>query len=119
MLREENYGGFSKFFNWAFAIGKDIIEKSVCGKEKGKEYVKRLIYDIRAEESPGRFLNKLSQRLGEYKTNTNIQAPVNMLPEIFQLRDKWSGDSFYYLKSAILTGLLNALSTGNKEAKEE
>jgi hypothetical protein len=108
---EENYSGFSKFFNWAFAIGKDIIEKSVCGKERGKDYVKRLIFDIRAEESPGRFLNKLSQRLGEYKTNTNIQAPVNLLPEIFQFKDKWSGDSFYYLKSAILAGLLNALSS--------
>ncbi|MEM5831111.1 MAG: hypothetical protein QXO40_02825 [Candidatus Aenigmatarchaeota archaeon] len=103
--------GFQIFFNWAFAIGKDIIEKSVCGKDRGKDYVKRLIFDIRAEESPGRFLNKLSQKLGEYKTNTNIQAPVSLLPEIFQLKDMWSGDSFYYLKSAILTGLLNALSS--------
>ncbi|MBS7657983.1 hypothetical protein KEJ20_02350 [Candidatus Bathyarchaeota archaeon] len=105
---------YEKFFDWAFAIGKDIIEKSVCGKDRGKDYVKRLIFDIRAEESPGRFLNKLSQRLGEYKTNTNIQAPVSLLPEIFQSKSRWNGDEFYYLKSAILTGLLNALSSSEK-----
>lgn len=102
---------FKKIFDWAFAVGTDIVSKSKCGRDKGKDYLKRLIFDIRAEETPGRFLDKLSQRLGEYKTNTNIQAPVSLLPEIFQSRDRWSGDSFYYLKSAILSGLLNALGS--------
>jgi hypothetical protein len=102
---------FRKIFDWAFAVGKDIVSMSKCGQERGKDYLKRLIFDIRAEEMPGRFLDKLSQRLGEYKTNTNIQAPVSLLPEIFQSKERWSGDSFYYLKSAILSGLLNALSS--------
>lgn len=102
------------FFNWAFAIGRDIIEKSECGREIGKDCVKKLIFDIRAEETPGRFLNKLCQRLGEYKTNANIKAPVSLLPEIFQVRNKWCGDSFYCLKSAILAGLLNALSSSER-----
>jgi hypothetical protein len=102
---------FRKIFDWAFAVGKDIVNESKCGRDKGKDYLRRLIFDIRAEEMPGRFLDKLSQRLGEYRTNTNIQAPVSLLPEIFQSRERWSGDSFYYLKSAILYGLLNALSS--------
>ncbi len=103
--------GFRKFFEWAFAVGKDIIDRSKCGSEKGRDYLKRLIFDIRAEETPGRFLDKLSQKLGEYRTNSHIQAPVSLLPDIFQLKEKWSGDGFYYLKSAILSGFLNALST--------
>jgi hypothetical protein len=109
---------FKKIFDWAFAIGKDISEKSKCDPEKGREYLRRLIFDIRAEETPGRFLDKLSQRLGEYKTNTNIQAPVSLLPEIFQSKNKWSGDGFYYLKSAILSGLLNALSSGQRSEEK-
>jgi len=103
---------FGNAYNWAFATGNNIIEKSKCGEDKATDYLKRLIFDVRAEETPGRFLDKLSKRLVEYKTNNNIQAPVNLLPEIFDQR--WSGDSFYYIKSAILTGLLNALSYKHK-----
>lgn len=98
---------FKTAYNWAFDTGKNIIKKSKCGEDKSTDYLKRLIFDVRAEETPGRFLDKLSKRLVEYKTNNNIQAPVNLRPEIFER--KWSGDSFHYLKSAILTGLLNAL----------
>jgi hypothetical protein len=100
---------FKDAFNWAFGTGEKIVD-SKCGKDKGADYLKRLIFDIRAEETPGRFLEKLSKRLGEYKTNTNIQAQICLLPEIFETANSWRGDSFYYLKSAILAGLLNALS---------
>ncbi|MCS7135322.1 MAG: hypothetical protein NZ893_02690 [Candidatus Aenigmarchaeota archaeon] len=102
---------FKKIFDWAFAVGCNIIQNSKCGDEKGRDYLRRLIFEIRAEETPGRFLDKLSETLGEYKTNINILAPVSLLPEIYQTKTKWSGDSFYYLKSSILSGLLNALST--------
>lgn len=102
---------FEKYFGWSFAMGRVIIEK--CGEDKGKKLLKRLIFDIRAEETPGRFLEKLSERFIEYRTNPNIQADVNVLPEIMQ--GKWHADKFYYLKSAILAGFLNALpSEGEK-----
>ncbi|MEM3571136.1 MAG: hypothetical protein QW589_04320 [Candidatus Bathyarchaeia archaeon] len=97
-----------RFFEWAFRIGKEIINNQRYDKEKGKDLLKRLIFDIRAEETPGRFLEKLSGRITEYKTNTNIQANVYMHPEI--MKREFYGDRFYYLKSAILTGFLNALS---------
>lgn len=101
---------FRDTYEWAFETGKVIVENSKYGKAKGADYLKRLIFDIRAEETPGRFLERLSKRLGEYKTNTNIQAPIRLLPEIFEPVNSWNGDAFYYLKSSILAGLLNALS---------
>jgi hypothetical protein len=100
---------FEDYFNWAFSIGKEIIN-SKSGKEKGKDYLKRLIYEIRSEDTPGRFLEKLSEKLTEYKTNANIQAKVYVLPDIMK-KEIWHADKFYYLKASILTGFLNALSS--------
>ncbi|MEM7821963.1 MAG: hypothetical protein QXI23_00505 [Candidatus Aenigmatarchaeota archaeon] len=93
---------FDEIWNWAYAIGMTI-------KEKNSELVRRLIFDIRAEETPGRFLEKLSNRLSEYKTNKNIALDVSIKPELFKV--KWQGDKFYYMKSAIIAGLTDALAT--------
>ena len=94
---------FEEFFGWAFGTGKEILKVN-----NGEKLLKRLIFDLRAEETPGRFLEKLSERITEYRTNTNIQAKVYIHPEI--MKREWHADKFYYLKSAILTGFLNALS---------
>lgn len=99
---------YEQIFKWAFGVGKEILNN-----EKGEDLLKRLIFDIRAEETPGRFLEKLSERLTEYKTNINIEANVNLHPDL--MWKKWHGDSFYYMKSAILTGFLNALSSPRGE----
>ena len=99
---------FEKYFGWAFSVGKAIIN-SGCGKERGRELVRRLIFEIRGEDTPGRFLDKLVERLSEYKTNTSIKAKIEILPEIM-LKEEWRGDKFCYLKSSILAGLLNSLS---------
>ncbi len=112
---EEKEKTYEKYYSWAFAIAKEIIE-SKSGKEKGKELVKKLIYEIRGEETPGRFLNRLTQKLGEYKINVNIQADVSVHNMLF--KENWYGDKFFYLKSAILAGFLNAL-VEPKEKKEE
>jgi hypothetical protein len=104
---------FEKYFEWSFAVGKAIIEAR-CGKEKGKDLVKRLIFDIRGEDTPGRFLQKLAEKLVEYKTNTNIQAKVEILPEIMK-KEEWHADRFYYLKASILAGFLNALASGGEK----
>jgi len=93
---------FDEIWNWAYAIGMRI-------KEKNNELLRRLIFDIRAEETPGRFLEKLSNRLSEYKTNKNIAVDVSIKPELFKV--KWQGDKFYYMKSAIIAGLTDALAT--------
>jgi hypothetical protein len=107
---------FEDFFKWAFHTGKEIVNNQRYDKEKGKDLLRRLIFDIRAEETPGRFLEKLSERITEYKTNTNIQADVSMKPEI--MKKELYGDRFYYLKAAILTGFLNALSEEREERGE-
>jgi hypothetical protein len=104
---------FERYFKWSFVTGKAIINAK-CGEEKGKELVKRLIFDIRGEDIPGRFLKRLSERLVEYKTNTNIQANVEILPEIME-KEEWHADKFYYLKASILAGLLNALAGGGEK----
>lgn len=93
---------YYKYYEWSFAIGKKVLEP-----EKGEDLLKRLIFSIRAEETPGRFLDRLSKTLGEYKTNRNIDLDVTMLPDLYgQL---WFADKFYYLKSSILSGLLGAM----------
>ncbi|MEM4312114.1 MAG: hypothetical protein QXX95_06975 [Nitrososphaerales archaeon] len=81
-------------------------------KEKDEELVRRLIFSIRAEETPGRFLDKLSQTITEYRTNRNINLDINLHPHLYN--QSWFADKFYYLKSSIITGLLNALATGGK-----
>lgn len=97
---------FDEIWSWAYSIGTII-------KNKDEELLRRLIFEIRAEETPGRFLEKLSNRLSEYKTNRNIALNVSIKPEFFKF--KWHGDKFYYMKSAVLAGLTNALVSKGKE----
>lgn len=108
---------YETFFDWAFAVGKAIIENKRYDEEKGKELLRSLIFSIRAEETPGRFLEKLSEKLIEYRTNKNIQADVRIHPEL--MNRKWHADSFYYMKSAILAGFLNALSSKGEVKQNE
>ncbi|MCC5993985.1 MAG: hypothetical protein LM587_00065 [Candidatus Aenigmarchaeota archaeon] len=72
---------FEKFFRWSFAIGKSIIEAK-CGEEKRKDLLRKLIFDIRGEDTPGRFLERLSKRLTEYRTSPQLHDPKNY--EIFE-----------------------------------
>ncbi|MCS6768380.1 MAG: hypothetical protein RMJ59_04700 [Candidatus Nitrosocaldus sp.] len=93
------------YYEWSYAIGRTIM-----GARNGEDLLRKLIFNIRAEETPGRFLDRLAQTLGEYKTNRNIGLDITIHKDIYKC--EWFADSFYYLKSAILTGLLNALKTG-------
>jgi len=99
---------FERIYNWAWYTGRNIIEGERYDRNRGEKLLKELVFEIRGEETPGRFLERLSRRLLEYKTNVAIQVDVHMPREIFE--GKWQGDEFYYLKSAILTGFLNALA---------
>jgi len=101
---------YDKFFNWAFSIGMTIKKEA---PEKGEDLLRRLIFSIRAEETPGRFLDKLSETITEYKTNRNIGVEIGLHPELYS--QTWVADKFYYLKSSILTGLVNALGSSDKK----
>jgi hypothetical protein len=103
-------------FKWAFGTGMEILGIE-AGTEKGKDLLERLIYHIRAEETPGRFLERLSERLTEYKTNKGIRANVNILPNIMTMKEMY-GDRFYYVKAAVLAGFLNALTASQGEKKK-
>lgn len=91
---------FEEVWNWAFAVGKEI-------KNKDEKLLRSLIFEIRGEETPGRFLEKLANKLSEYKTNRNISIDISFKSELF--KEKWHGDKFYYMKAAILSALTNAL----------
>ena len=93
---------YETIFKWAYRIGMTI-------KERDEKLLRRLIFAIRGEETPGRFLDKLSEVLSEYKTNVNLQIDVDLNPVLFSR--KWHGDSFHYMRSAVLTGLLNSLAS--------
>ena len=101
---------YGKFFNWAFSVGMTI--KKNAPSEKGEVLLRRLIFSIRAEETPGRFLDRLSETIAEYKTNRNIGLDIGLHPELYS--QTWAADRFYYLKSSILTGFLNALGSSGK-----
>jgi hypothetical protein len=100
---------YEQFFNWAYSVGKKIEDYQTG---RGDDLLKRLIFSIRAEETPGRFLEKLSATLTEYKTNKNIGLDVSMHPELY--RAEWFADNFHYLKASILSGFLNAFASEGK-----
>jgi len=107
---------YDDIYRWALAIGKRIIEQR-REEADGEDLVRRIIYDIRGEELPGRFLNKLSTRLAEYRTNVNLDLDVGAHPKVFE--EKLWGNKFYYVKSAIISGLTNALWRKTEEVKGE
>jgi len=92
---------YREIFNWAFRTGAAI-------KEKDDKLLRRVIFVIRGEETPGRFLDKLIEILSEYRTRAEFQLDVSISPTI--IGREWHGDSFHYLRAAILAGFLNALS---------
>lgn len=102
---------YDEIYNWAYAVGRTILEQ-----EKGDDLLRALIFNIRGEDLPGKFLEKLSSRLTEYRTNRNIGIDVSMQRRLFER--KWYGDSFRYMKSAVLSGLLNSLG-GRAQRGEE
>lgn len=104
---------YEEIYNWAYAVGRTILE----GSDKGDDLLRRLIFDVRGEDLPGRFLEKLSGRLTEYKTNRNIAIDVSMYGKLFEVR--WHGDSFRYVKSAVLSGFLNSLARSKGRTKGE
>ncbi|MCL6579937.1 MAG: hypothetical protein K6T73_11285 [Candidatus Bathyarchaeota archaeon] len=104
---------YEEIYNWACAVGRTILK----GSDKGDDLLRRLIFDVRGEDLPGRFLEKLSGRLTEYKTNRNIAIDVSMYGKLFEVR--WHGDSFRYVKSAVLSGFLNSLASAGNRKKGE
>lgn len=101
---------YGKVFGWAFNIGVKI-------KEKDDKLLRVLIFDVRGEETPGRFLAKLVNRISEYKTNRNISIDISVMSELFQ--EEFYGDSFHKLKASILAGLTNALSLESESNRVE
>lgn len=97
---------YEGILTWAFKTGVKI-------KRKNEKLLEMLIFDVRGEETPGRFLEKLSSRLSEYKTNRNIALNLSIEPKI--VGEKWHGDKFYHMKAAVLTGFINALSKRGEE----
>lgn len=93
---------YNSIFKWAYKTGKILVEKN-------DDLLRRLIFELRGEETPGRFLERLSEVLTEYRTNRSINANVSILPVLMERR--WHADQFHYMKSAILTGFLNSLSS--------
>lgn len=97
---------FSKILKTFFRVGKKIKEASGDSK-----LIEKLIFDLRSEQTPGRFFHKLSIRIADYNQKypyLNINIPSELLSHQFK------GDIFYYVKSAILTGLLNSISSSSE-----
>lgn len=85
---------------WAFHIKSNI--KNSSGDEK-RALVEKLMYDIRGEQTPGRFFEKLTIRIVDYNKRFNANISIPKVEEVW-------GDKFYYVKSAVLAGLINSVS---------
>jgi hypothetical protein len=98
---------YDRFYDWANELGMKIVNSS---GERGTDLIKKIIFDIRGEQLPGKFLEKLTTRLAEYRTDRDLGLDdIAIDPEIFSER-LW-GNSFHYTKSAIIAGLLNAIAS--------
>jgi hypothetical protein len=100
-------------YDWSKDIGDKLI------KAGGDDLVRRVVFDIRGEQLPGKFLDKLMTRLAEYKTDTDLNlTDLEINPEVF--RGILWGNSFHYLKSAIMAGLVNSMAkSAEAEAKKD
>jgi hypothetical protein len=99
---------YDVIYRWAYVTGRKVIEeRKKVGQDDGEDLVRRLIFDIRGEDLPGRFLDKLSSRLAEYKTNVGLDLDVSPHRRIYE-RKLW-GNHFFYVKSAVISGLTNSL----------
>jgi len=98
---------YDRFYDWANELGVKIVSSSGA---RGTDLIKKIIFDIRGEQLPGKFLEKLTTRLAEYRTDRDLNLDdIEIDPEIFG-QTLW-GNSFHYTKSAIIAGLLNAIAS--------
>lgn len=97
-------------FGFFYKLGKRILE--VTGEVS---LVEKLLFDLKAEQTPGRFFNKLSTRIADYNKkypDLSFSIPAGII------QSNVKGDKFFYLKSAIITGLLNSITSLNNNSNE-
>ncbi len=110
---------YVKAFNWAFMVGKLIMDSQ--GRDEGEKLLKRLLYDLRGEDLPGRFRDVLMQDIYYLQTAREVESLKSISVPRFILEEGLYGDRFYYLKSAIIAGFMNALASsygGGEEGGE-
>lgn len=105
---------YDKIYRWAFDLGKRL-------KMEDEGLLKRLIYDLRGEDTPGAFLNVLSLRLSQFALDPSLERIKGVLsiPSEVRKEELEPGDKFYYLRYAIISGLTDAYISNNKGGGEE
>ncbi len=94
-------------------MGKEILKA-----ERGEDLLMRLIYELRGEDLPGRFRDALVRSIHYYMTAREALGVGEItIPEYILTWGDY-GDRFYYLKAAILSGLLNAFYKPEEEGDE-
>ena len=99
-----------RLYRWAYKVGRELLEA-----RDGEKLLTRLIYDLRGEDLPGKFRDTLVKTLHYFSTARGVEALKEIEIPDYILTFGEYGDKFYYMKSAILIGLMNALSRGEKE----
>lgn len=96
-----------KVFVWAFKLGKKLKEKDI-------RYGELLIFDLRSEQTPGRFFHKLALRIADFNNRLNLSIKF----DLDVIKQKSKGDNFYYVKAAILIGLINSIYSNQKQNEQ-
>lgn len=99
---------YAKLYSWSFSTAKTILERRREMRD-GEDLVKKLVFTVRGEETPGRFLSKLATTLADYRTNRAFELPVTIPGLLMKLELR--GDSFHYARAAIIAGFIDALSS--------
>lgn len=110
--------GKSDLYKWAYRTGLRIIcgAYSMYGDKSARNYLSRIIKELRAERSPERFRSKLAILLTGVMDDLNVEE---MFPKVLKSDKRMRLDEFYRISSLILMGLWDSLVSFSKEKDKE
>ena len=106
---------------WAEEIGRIILSEDYKNRhnldeQRAKKIIGRIIDELKVENIPGRFFEKLIRILRDYELpvevkikKNNKEIKVDITKVIKDEKVKNNMDNFFYIKALILSGLLKSL----------
>lgn len=97
-------------YNWSYRAGRSIICSALerFGERQARNYLLRIIKELRTEASPERFRSKFVSSLAE--AFSDLEIPMSF-PRILKSDARLSLDEFHRLSSIILMGLWDAFAS--------
>jgi len=78
--------------------------------EKAKKIVERILNELKVENLPGRFFNKIIELISKYELEKYYNYASYISNLLVDEKIRYNMDNFFYVKSLILFGLLESLN---------